>query len=106
MKTGAAHWHLLLRARAVETQCYVVAAAQVGHHPGTKRESYGHALVVDPWGRVVAECAEPAAAATSDADTTDNGSFALADVDLSALASIRREMPLWEQRRFDIYPVL
>ncbi len=52
--TGAAHWHLLLRARAVEDQAWVVAPAQWGQH-NEKRESYGHALVVDPWGTIVAE---------------------------------------------------
>jgi len=52
--TGAAHWHLLLRARAVEDQTWVVAAAQWGKH-NDKRQSYGHTLVVDPWGTVVAE---------------------------------------------------
>ena len=52
--TGAAHWHLLLRARAVEDQVWVVAAAQWGKH-NEKRESYGHTLIVDPWGTVVGE---------------------------------------------------
>ncbi len=52
--TGAAHWHLLLRARAVEEQSYVVAAAQWGRH-NEKRESYGHTLIVDPWGTIVGE---------------------------------------------------
>jgi deaminated glutathione amidase len=52
--TGAAHWHLLLRARAIEDQAWVVAPAQWGKH-NEKRESYGHTLVVDPWGTVVAE---------------------------------------------------
>jgi predicted amidohydrolase len=52
--TGAAHWHLLLRARAVENQAWVVAAAQWGRH-NDKRESYGHALLVDPWGTIVGE---------------------------------------------------
>ena len=52
--TGAAHWHLLLRARAVENQAWVVAAAQHGKH-NEKRESYGHSLVVDPWGTIVGE---------------------------------------------------
>jgi predicted amidohydrolase len=55
--TGAAHWHLLLRARAVEDQAWVIAAAQWGRH-NEKRESYGHTLIVDPWGTVVAERAE------------------------------------------------
>jgi len=52
--TGAAHWHLLLRARAVEDQAWVVAPAQWGRH-NEKRESYGHSLIVDPWGTVVGE---------------------------------------------------
>ncbi len=55
--TGAAHWHLLLRARAIEDQAWVVAAAQWGRH-NEKRESFGHSLVVDPWGAITAEQAE------------------------------------------------
>ena len=56
--TGAEHWHVLLRARAIESQCYVLAAAQGGTHHGSsggERHTYGHSLVVDPWGSVVAE---------------------------------------------------
>ena len=52
--TGRAHWHLLLRARAIEHQAYVIAAAQHGRH-NDQRETFGHCLAVDPWGRVVAE---------------------------------------------------
>ncbi len=52
--TGAAHWHLLLRARAIEDQAYVIAAAQWGKH-NAKRESYGHTLSIDPWGTVIGE---------------------------------------------------
>ena len=48
---GEAHWEVLLRARAIETQCYVIAAAQCGQH-NEKRCSYGHALIIDPWGKV------------------------------------------------------
>ncbi|EHB13648.1 Nitrilase-like protein 1 [Heterocephalus glaber] len=55
--TGPAHWEVLLRARAIETQCYVVAAAQCGRHHA-KRASHGHSMVVDPWGTVVARCSE------------------------------------------------
>ena len=55
--TGAAHWHLLLRARAVEDQCWVVAAAQWGQH-NEKRASYGHSMIVDPWGQIVGEQAD------------------------------------------------
>jgi len=52
--TGEAHWHVLLRARAIETGSYVIAAAQGGHH-SNGRATYGHSLVIDPWGRIVAE---------------------------------------------------
>lgn len=52
--TGQAHWHVLLRARAIETGSYVIAAAQGGQHPNG-RATYGHSLVIDPWGRVIAE---------------------------------------------------
>lgn len=55
VRTGAAHWETLLRARAIETQSYVLAAAQVGAHDGTKRVSWGHAMIVDPWGSVIAQ---------------------------------------------------
>lgn len=56
--TGRAHWHTLLRARAIESQCYVVAAAQAGLHKNSKgesRETYGHSLVVDPWGEILVD---------------------------------------------------
>lgn len=97
VRTGAAHWDVLLRARAVETQCWVLAAAQVGAHPGSTRVSWGHALVVDPWGSVVAACSDmPPFAPT----------FCLADIDLASLAAVRAEMPLWDQRRTDVYAPL
>jgi predicted amidohydrolase len=53
-KTGAAHWHVLLRARAIENGCFVFAAAQAGDHE-SGRETYGHSLVVSPWGDILAE---------------------------------------------------
>src|SRR5712671_4904595 len=53
-QTGEAHWHVLMRARAIENTCYVLAAAQGGKHENG-RETFGHSLVVDPWGRVIAE---------------------------------------------------
>jgi predicted amidohydrolase len=77
--TGAAHWHLLLRARAVENQAWVVAAAQHGQH-NEKRASYGHSLVVDPWGTVVAEQAE-------------GDGVVLATLDSETLAKRRTQMP-------------
>jgi predicted amidohydrolase len=52
--TGEAHWHVLIRARAIETGSWVIAAAQAGHHEDG-RETYGHSMIVDPWGRIVAE---------------------------------------------------
>jgi predicted amidohydrolase len=56
-QTGEAHWHVLMRARAIENTCYVLAAAQGGKHENG-RETFGHSLVVDPWGRVIAEGGE------------------------------------------------
>jgi predicted amidohydrolase len=55
--TGSAHWHSLLRARAIENGCYVIAPAQCGTHPGGRR-TFGHSLIVDPWGAVIAEGSE------------------------------------------------
>ena len=84
--TGAAHWEVLIRARAIETQCYVLAAAQGGTHPGP-RETYGHAAIIDPWGRIVAE--------------QDSGeAVLLAERDSSEQASIRARMPVALHRRF------
>lgn len=53
-KTGEVHWEILLRARAIETGCYIIAPGQTGIHPG-KRETYGHSLIIDPWGEVLAD---------------------------------------------------
>ena len=66
--TGEAHWHVLLRARAIETGSFVLAAAQGGRHE-SGRETYGHSLVVDPWGRVVAEAEEQQGVIMADLDT-------------------------------------
>jgi predicted amidohydrolase len=83
--TGQAHWHVLLRARATENQCFVIAPGQVGHHGGD-RESYGHSLIVDPWGEVLAEI--------------DNGEgFAVADLDPARLQEVRRRLPALGHRR-------
>ncbi len=60
LPAGQAHWEVLLRARAIECQAWVVAAAQAGRH-NERRESYGHAIVVDPWGTVVARLEDPLA---------------------------------------------
>ena len=65
--TGAAHWHILLRARAIENLAYVIAPGQFGTHPDN-RETYGHSLIVDPWGRVLAEQASENCAVVADID--------------------------------------
>lgn len=85
--TGAAHWELLLRARAVETQCYVIAAAQAGKH-NSKRESYGDAMVVDPWGDVVARVEEGPLAT----------GVAFCDLSAEIVEEVRRRMPMAEHR--------
>jgi predicted amidohydrolase len=93
MKTGKAHWETLLRARAIETQCYVVAAAQVGMHntDGNRRESWGHALAIDQWGTIVA---------SHGADGLGVTTF---EVDLAHGDATRANMPIHEHRRYDIY---
>ncbi|GAA5856280.1 hypothetical protein JCM8547_000849 [Rhodosporidiobolus lusitaniae] len=105
-RTGPPHWEVLLRARAIETQCYVLAAAQVGENaPG--RTTWGHAMIVDPWGTILAQVPDHGSPnAPSTEEGNDEGSFAIADIDLTWLGKIRKEMPLWDQRRNDIYPVV
>ncbi|SIS23361.1 Predicted amidohydrolase [Aquipseudomonas alcaligenes] len=84
--TGAAHWQVLTRARAIETQCYVLAAGQGGTHPGG-RETFGHSAIIDPWGRVLAE--QPLGEAVL-----------LASRDATEQAAIRQRMPVALHRRF------
>jgi len=66
-RTGRAHWETLLRARAIENQCYVLAAAQTGEHPGGRR-TFGHSMLVDPWGEIVASQADGEGAVVGDID--------------------------------------
>jgi len=80
---------VLLRARAIESQCYVVAAAQTGQNH-ERRTSYGHALVADPWGAVVAQCRE-------------GPGLCYAEIDLEYLRRVRREIPVHGHRRPDLY---
>ncbi|XP_066464870.1 deaminated glutathione amidase isoform X2 [Eleutherodactylus coqui] len=87
--TELAHWEVLLRARAIENQCYVAAAAQTGTH-NVRRSSFGHAMVVDPWGVVVAQCSE-------------GPGVCYAEIDLPYLQRVRREMPLQKHCRPDLY---
>jgi predicted amidohydrolase len=88
-QTGEAHWHVLNRARAIENGCYVFAAAQAGRHE-SGRETFGHSLVVDPWGRVIAEGGvEPG--------------VVLVDIDPAAVAAARARVPsLQHGRRFEL----
>jgi predicted amidohydrolase len=88
--TGLDHWHVLLRARAIENQCFVLAPAQVGEHgDGGLRESYGHAMIVDPWGRILDE-------------VTDGMGLAIAEVDLELVGKVRGAMPVESHRRIGI----
>ncbi|MDP1899221.1 MAG: carbon-nitrogen hydrolase family protein [Rubrivivax sp.] len=83
--TGQAHWELLLRARAIENQCYVLAAAQGGTHPNGRR-TWGHSMIVDPWGEVL--------------EVLDEGEgFVIAEVDAQRIAEVRRQLPALEHRR-------
>ncbi|CAJ1954336.1 unnamed protein product [Cylindrotheca closterium] len=92
--TGMAHWHTLLQARAIESQCYVLAAAQVGKHNG-KRESFGHSLAVDPWGTILADAG--GAKNTSAVDDAPP-SIVTCEIDLDAIDNIRRRMPIGMHR--------
>jgi predicted amidohydrolase len=83
--TGQAHWHVLLRARAIEAGVFVVAAAQVGRHEDG-RETYGHSLVVDPWGNVLLDMAE-------------EPGLGFADIDLGQVEEVRSRLPAIRHRR-------
>ncbi|MFT3769948.1 MAG: carbon-nitrogen hydrolase family protein [Minicystis sp.] len=83
--TGKDHWHVLLRARAIESQAYVVAAAQWGKHPGG-RTTYGKSCIVDPWGEIIAQASEGEGVIT-------------APIDLRYLAAVRESLPSLRHRR-------
>lgn len=85
--TGQAHWEILLRARAIETQCYVIASAQAGQH-NDNRESHGETLIIDPWGTVVGRLP----------DRLSTG-IAIADIDFSLIDSVREKMPIAKHRK-------
>jgi len=87
LQTGKDHWEVLLRARAIETQCWIVAAASHGQYEerGVQRSVYGHSLVADPWGHVVAKC-------------SDGVGWATARLDAALTARVRRDMPVLEHR--------
>lgn len=78
--TGEAHWHILLRARAIETGCFIIAAAQTGTHSGDGRKTYGHSLIVSPWGEILADAGEEVG-------------FILAEIDPARVAKARSQVP-------------
>jgi len=84
--TGKDHWHVLLRARAIENQVFVIAPAQHGAHPDTKRTTYGKSLIVDPWGDVLAQAPE-------------GPGLAVAELDFRRQDAVRRGMPVATHRR-------
>lgn len=84
--TGAAHWHTLLKARAIENAFYVLAPAQCGTHPGG-RETYGHSLIIDPWGEVVAEA------------SADAPEVIMATIDPARVAAVRAQIPVLMHHR-------
>jgi len=87
LTTGRAHWEALMRARAIENQCFIIAPAQVGQHDDAGlRESFGHSMIVDPWGQVLAKM-------------PDAPGLALAEIDLDQVARVRRSMPVADHRR-------
>lgn len=85
-RTGAAHWETLLRARAIENLCYVAAAAQTGTHPAG-RQTWGHSMLVDPWGAILQ-------------DRGARPGLVIAEVDIARLRRLRQQFPVLEHRRF------
>jgi predicted amidohydrolase len=84
-QTGKSHWHVLLRARAIENACFIFAPAMCGDHPGN-RQSYGHSLIIDPWGEILAEAGE-------------EPQIIYADIDPSRVARVRGMIPSLEHDR-------
>lgn len=83
--TGQAHWELLLRARAIENQCYVIAPAQGGKHENGRR-TWGHSMIVDPWGEVLAVRPE-------------GEGVVIAELDTARIAEVRSQLPALTHRR-------
>ncbi len=89
-KTGQAHWHVLTRARAIENVCYIVGACQGGLH-ANKRKTYGHSLIIEPWGSIVHVAGAHGTA------------IVYADIDLKKLNAIRATLPVIRHQRRDLY---
>jgi predicted amidohydrolase len=92
--TGTAHWHTLMRARAIETGCFVFAPAQVGTHKGSNRKTYGHSIVVAPWGEVLADAGG------------EKSGFVVADIDFAKVEEARRAVPSLTHDRKYARPLL
>src|SRR5690606_11994417 len=84
--TGQAHWHVLLRSRAIETGSYVIAAAQGGQHPNG-RATYGHSIIIDPWGKVIAELAH------------DEPGVLIAEISADLVQDVRERVPALRNAR-------
>jgi predicted amidohydrolase len=124
--TGRAHWEVLLRARAIENQCYIVAACQVGKH-NEKRDSYGQSIIIDPWGTVLSECSKKGEDPTHSLITRNttpnidfvnttshavfgnevvpeiNAEICYATISRQKLERVRSKMPIQSHRRPDIF---
>jgi predicted amidohydrolase len=90
VETGQAHWEILLRARAIESQCYVLASAQGGVHRSVRsgvRHTYGHSLIIDPWGRILAE------------KSTEGVGYISATLSASKIQQVRQQIPMVHHRR-------
>ena len=90
MFTGKDHWHVLLRARAIENQAYVIAPGQVGKHQPNDQACYGHSVIIDPWGTVIA-------------DAPDKEGVIVADLDFDYLNKVRKQLPSLANRRPSAY---
>src|SRR4029077_15616870 len=92
--TGQAHWHTLMRARAIEPGCFVFAPPQVGTHKGSGRKTYGHSIAVAPWGEVLVDAGG------------EKAGFVIAEGDLAKVAEARKMVPSLEHDRRYAAPVL
>ncbi len=89
-QTGQAHWEILLRARAIESQCYIIAAAQAGNHvnsKGDQRKTYGHSMAIDPWGKVIAK------------GSSDSPEVFVLELEKAKIEAVRRQIPMQGHRR-------
>ncbi len=89
METGRDHWEILLRARAIENQCYVVAPAQYGRH-NDERISYGRTMIIDPWGRIMAQC-------------QDKEDVIVCEIDFVFLGKVRKRLPCLKHIRRELF---